>query len=85
VLHRFNKNELVFLNNIVLDVGLEITTTEVIKGSVFCNITPWPSTFIPMCFSDCSSTLKMEAICFWETSVEFQRTTPCYVPDGRPF
>jgi hypothetical protein len=29
----------------------------------------------------CSPTLKMEAICFFETSVDFQRTTRNYIPE----
>jgi hypothetical protein len=34
---------------------------------------------------DYFSTLKMEATCFSETSVDFQRTTGCYIPEDRTF
>jgi hypothetical protein len=36
-------------------------------------------------WADCSSTLKMETICFSETSVKFQRTTRRYIPGHSSF
>jgi hypothetical protein len=38
-----------------------------------------------LCFllASCSSALKMKGTCFSETSVDFQRTTRCYVPEER--
>jgi hypothetical protein len=41
-----------------------------------------PPALIPVSCSAYSSTLNMEAICFTETSVDFQRTTRRYIPDG---
>jgi hypothetical protein len=41
--------------------------------------------FMPVSFLSYSATLKMEAICSSETSVEFQRTTQRYIPEERTF
>jgi hypothetical protein len=40
--------------------------------------------FMLVSFLAYSSTLKIEAACFSETSVDFQRTTRRYIPEDRP-
>jgi hypothetical protein len=40
-----------------------------------------PSAFTLVSFLAYSPTLKMEAICSFETSVDFQRTTRRYIPE----
>jgi hypothetical protein len=60
-----------------------------IKSTIFWDITPYSPLKVNWCFgaafmlvfcSTYSSALKMEAICFSETSVDFWRTTWCYIP-----
>jgi hypothetical protein len=67
-----------------LNVGFEVPTAVVMNGSVFYDVTPCspfrknmspPSSSLAY-----SSTLKIEAACSSEMSVEFQRTTRRYVP-----
>jgi hypothetical protein len=80
-----------------LYVGFEVLTAVVMKSTIFWDITPccplkvnrrFGGTYrlFSACFhagscSAYSSTLKMEAICSSETSVEFQPTTWRYIPE----
>jgi hypothetical protein len=55
---------------------------EETKSTVFWNITLClPSAFTLVSCSAYFSTLKMEALCSPETSVDFQRTTRRYIPE----
>jgi hypothetical protein len=49
------------------------------RENLFC----LPPEFRLVSCSDYSSTLKMEAVCSSETSVDFQRTTRRYIPQDR--
>jgi hypothetical protein len=75
-------------------LGFEVLTTVIVKSSIFWNITPCSplkvnrrfgetSSRVPPAFTQVSclvySPLKM--VCFSETSVDFQRTTPCNIPE----
>jgi hypothetical protein len=43
------------------------------------------SAFVVLSCSAYSSTLKMEAICSSNASVDFQRSTWCYIPEDNTF
>jgi hypothetical protein len=78
-------------------VGFEVFTAVVIKGIIFWNMTPHSPLSFNRCFGGTyrlhlqaacllvaepiSSTLKMEAICSSETSVETQRNTRRHIPE----
>jgi hypothetical protein len=64
---------------ILLCVGFEFLTAVVIKRTIFLDITP---AFALVSCSTYSSTLKMEAICYSETSVDFRQTTRRYIPEN---
>jgi hypothetical protein len=75
-------------------VGSEVLTAVVMESSIFWDITPCsplkvrarlclPPAFTPVSCLAYSSTLKMEAKCSSETSVDFQRTTRSYIPEYR--
>jgi hypothetical protein len=71
----------------------EVLTAVVMKSSIFLDIMPCsplkvgrrfggsPPAFTLLSCSVYSSTLKMEAICSSETSVDFQRNTQRYIPE----
>jgi hypothetical protein len=58
------------------------------KSTIFWDITPCslllclPPAFMLVSCMAYSSTLKIEVICSSETSVDFQRTTRRYIPEG---
>jgi hypothetical protein len=67
-------------------VGFEVLTEVVMKSYIFRRITP--CSLLATCFTlvSClaySSTMKMEATCSSETSVDFQRTTRHYIPEDK--
>jgi hypothetical protein len=73
-------------------VVFEVLTAVVMKCSVLWYMTPC-SPFSTALFATCftlvsslaySSILKMVATCYPEPSVDFQRTTWCYIPEDRP-
>jgi hypothetical protein len=81
--------------NLILLVRFEVLTAVVMKSTIFWDITPCDplstdvseegachliSSWFPaqLIFS----TLMMEAICFSETSVDFQRTTRRHIPEN---
>jgi hypothetical protein len=60
-----------------LDVGFEVFTAVVMKSIIF-----WICHLLPRWLAEpISSTLKMEAICSSETSVETQWTTGHHIPE----
>jgi hypothetical protein len=75
-------------------VGCEVLTTVVVKSCIFWDImlciplnetspkAGSPAFRLVSCVAY-SSTLKMEATCSSETSVDFQQTTQCYIPEDR--
>jgi hypothetical protein len=81
------------------DVWLQVLTVLVMNGFIFLDITPssplkvnrrfggtyclHPQGFTLVSYSAYSSTLKMEATCSSETSVDFQLTTRRYIPEDR--
>jgi hypothetical protein len=70
-----------------------VLTALVMKSSILSDITPCiplkvnrlclPPPFTLLSCMACSSTLKMEAICFSEMSVDFQLTSRRYIPKDR--
>jgi hypothetical protein len=67
----------------------EVLTSVVMKCTIIWDITPCsplkaPAFTLVSCLAY-SSTLKMEAICFSETSVDFQRNTQRYIPEDSTF
>jgi hypothetical protein len=60
-------------------IGFMVLTAVVMKSTFFwlCLL----SAFVLVSYSAYSSTLKMEAICSSETSVDFQRATRRYIPE----
>jgi hypothetical protein len=76
-------------------VGFQVPTEVVMKSTIFWDITPcsqlkvnrrFGGPLLATCFHagfllGLFSTLKMEAICSSETSVDFQRTTRRYIPE----
>jgi hypothetical protein len=78
--------------NIGTYVGVVVITTVVLKSSVFWDITPCSPLKVNRCFGGACrwffawlilSTLKMEATCSSETSVELQRTIRRCIPEDR--
>jgi hypothetical protein len=57
-------------------VGFEVFTAVVMKSIIFC----LPPAYLLVLAEINSSTLKMEAICFSETSVPTQQTTWRHIP-----
>jgi hypothetical protein len=59
-------------------------TLDIIKSALFWDITLFcfPPFFTLVPCSTHYLTLKMEAICSSETSVDFQQITQCYIPEG---
>jgi hypothetical protein len=66
------------------DVIFQALTVMVISIIIVCNITLCNRLTAPYLFPD-SSTLNMEAICLFETSVNIQRTTRRYVSEDTMF
>jgi hypothetical protein len=63
-------------------VGFEVLTAVVMKTAIFWDITPCSRWLARWFHAELIfSTLKMEAICFSETSVDTQRTTRHYIPE----
>jgi hypothetical protein len=73
--------------NISTYVGLEVFTALVMKSNIFWDMTPCSPLSVSQ-LATCllaeliSSTLKMEAICSSETSIDTQRTTWRHIPEN---
>jgi hypothetical protein len=70
-------------------VEVEVLTAVVMKSSVFWDVTPCSPFIVIRRFRETvfllaySSSLKMEATCSSETSVDYQRTIQSYIPEDR--
>jgi hypothetical protein len=77
----------------IYNAGFEVLRAVVMKSTVFCDITPCSPLKVNRRFGGTYLlhlrgfllfvflTLKMEAICSPETSVDFQRTARRYIPE----